>query len=50
MNNQQKEKQYSGVRGRQIRTARDQHWALSDANDCETEHRIDHEDTVLDYP
>ena len=34
----------------QIRTALDQHWAASDANDFETEHRIYHEDAVLDYP
>ena len=31
----------------QIRAALDQHWAASDANDFETEHRIYHEDTVL---
>ena len=34
----------------QIRAALDQHWAASDANDFETEHRIYHEDAVLDYP
>jgi ketosteroid isomerase-like protein len=34
----------------QIRTALDQHWAASDANDFETEHRIYHEDAVLEYP
>ena len=33
-----------------IRAALDQHWAASDANDFETEHRIYHEDAVLDYP
>ena len=33
-----------------IRTALDQHWAASDANDLETEHLIYHEDAVLDYP
>lgn len=34
----------------QIRAALDQHWAASDANDFEAEHRIYHEDAVLDYP
>ena len=34
----------------QIREALDQHWAASDANDFETEHRIYHEDAVLEYP
>ncbi|MBT9330032.1 nuclear transport factor 2 family protein [Paracidobacterium acidisoli] len=34
----------------QIREALDQHWAASDANDFEAEHRIYHEDAVLDYP
>ena len=34
----------------QIRAALDQHWAASDANDYETEHRIYHEDAVLEYP
>ena len=33
-----------------IRTALDQHWAASDANDFEAEHRIYREDAVLDYP
>ena len=33
-----------------IRKALDQHWAASDANDFETEHRIYHEDAVLEYP
>jgi ketosteroid isomerase-like protein len=33
-----------------IRAALDQHWAASDANDFEAEHRIYHEDAVLDYP
>jgi len=40
----------SPVRDRQIRAALDQHWAASDANDFETEHRIYHEDAVLEYP
>jgi hypothetical protein len=52
MNDQQKKEQhhYSGTRDRKIRAALDQHWAASDANDFETEHRIYHEDAVLDYP
>jgi hypothetical protein len=33
-----------------IRAALDQHWAASDANDFEKEHRIYHEDAVLEYP
>ena len=50
MNDQQKKEQNSGVRDREIRAALDQHWAASDANDFETEHRIYHEDAVLEYP
>ena len=50
MNDQQKNEQYSGVRDQEIRAALDQHWAASDANDFETEHRIYHEDAVLEYP
>src|SRR6202021_3879974 len=50
MNDPQNKAQYSGVRDQQIRAALDQHWAASDANDFETEHRIYHEDAVLDYP
>ena len=50
MNDQPKKEQSSGVRDQQIRAALDQHWAASDANDFETEHRIYHEDAVLDYP
>jgi len=38
------------MRDHQIRTALDQHWAASDADDFETEHRIYHEDAVLEYP
>jgi ketosteroid isomerase-like protein len=34
----------------QIRAALGQHWAASDANDFETEHRIYLEDAVLEYP
>jgi hypothetical protein len=50
MNDQQKTEQDSGVRDQEIRAALDQHWAASDANDFETEHRIYHEDAVLEYP
>jgi hypothetical protein len=50
MNGQQKNEQNSGVRDQEIRAALDQHWAASDANDFETEHRIYHEDAVLEYP
>jgi ketosteroid isomerase-like protein len=34
----------------QIRAALDQHWAASDANDFDAEHRIYLEDAVLEYP
>ena len=37
-------------RDQEIRAALDQHWAASDANDFETEHRIYLEDAVLEYP
>ncbi|MGA2214878.1 MAG: nuclear transport factor 2 family protein [Bryobacteraceae bacterium] len=50
MNDQQTTEQCSGARDVQIRAALDQHWAASDVNDFETEHRIYHEDAVLDYP
>jgi hypothetical protein len=50
MNDPQQKEQYSGVRDQEIRAALDQHWAASNANDFETEHRIYHEDAVLDYP
>jgi ketosteroid isomerase-like protein len=50
MNDQQRKELDSGVRDQEIRAALDQHWAASDANDFETEHRIYHEDAVLDYP
>ena len=49
MNDQQKKEQYSGVRDQEIRAALDQHWAASDANDFETEHRIYREDAVLEF-
>jgi hypothetical protein len=35
---------------REIRAALDSHWAASDANDLEAEHRIYREDAVLEYP
>ena len=47
MNDRQKN---SEERDQEIRAALDQHWAASDANDFETEHRIYHEDAVLEYP
>ena len=50
MNDQQRKERDSGVRDQMIRAALDQHWAASDANDFETEHRIYHEDAVLEYP
>ena len=50
MNNQQMQEQDSGARNQAIRAALDQHWAASDANDFEMEHRIYQEDAVLDYP
>jgi SnoaL-like domain len=50
MNDQQKKERHSGVRDQETRAALDQHWAASDANDFETEHRIYHEDAVLEYP
>ena len=50
MNDQQKREQPSGPRDQEIRAALDQHWAASDANDFEAEHRIYHEDAVLEYP
>ena len=50
MNDPQKTEQYSGVRDHEMRAALDRHWAASDASDFETEHRIYHEDAVLEYP
>jgi hypothetical protein len=38
------------IQEEQIRAALDQHWAASDANDFETEHRIYLDDAVLEYP
>ncbi len=42
--------QCSGARDQEIRAELDRHWAASDANDFETEHRIYREDAVLEYP
>jgi ketosteroid isomerase-like protein len=50
MNAQQKKEQCSEMRDREIRAALDQHWAASDSNDFETEHRIYLDDAVLEYP
>src|SRR5271155_2011747 len=50
MSDQQKTEQDSGARDRKIRTALNQHWAASDANDFETENVIYREDEELDYP
>jgi hypothetical protein len=50
MNDQQKNGQDSRERDQEIRAALDQHWAASDANDFETEHRTYREDAVLEYP
>ena len=38
------------MRDQETRAALDQHWAASDTDDFETEHRIYHEDAVLEYP
>jgi ketosteroid isomerase-like protein len=38
------------IQEQQIRAALDQHWAASDANDFETEHRIYLDDAMLEYP
>ena len=40
MDDQPKKEQSSRVRDQEIRAALDQHWAASDANDFETEHRF----------
>ena len=50
MDDQQKHAQCSAIRDQEIRAALDQHWAASDANDFETEHRIYRDDAVLEYP
>ena len=50
MNDPLRNDQSPGSRDREIRAALDQHWAASDINDFETEHRIYREDAILDYP
>jgi ketosteroid isomerase-like protein len=50
VSDQQKKRQRSEMREQEIRAALDEHWAASDADDFETEHRIYHEDAVLEYP
>jgi SnoaL-like domain len=50
MDDPQNKEQYSGVRDQEIRAALNQHWAASDTDDFEMEHRIYHEDAVLEYP
>ncbi len=50
MNDQQKQEPHSSVRDQEIRAALNVHWAASDASDFEAEHRIYHEDAVLEYP
>jgi ketosteroid isomerase-like protein len=50
MNDRQASEQNPSARDLEIRAALDQHWAASDADDFETEHRIYHEDAVLEYP
>jgi ketosteroid isomerase-like protein len=50
MGDQQKKEKNSVAQDEEIRAALDQHWAASDANDFETEHRIYREDAVLEYP
>ena len=50
MNDRRISEPASGARDQAIRAALDQHWAASDANDFETEHRIYLDDAVLEYP
>ncbi len=38
------------MRDQEILAALDFHWAASDANEFEAEHRIYHDDAVLEYP
>ena len=44
------DQQQKDLRDQNIRAALNEHWAASDASDFETEHRIYHEDAVLEYP
>jgi ketosteroid isomerase-like protein len=50
MNMEAQQQPEQSTQEKQIRAALDQHWAASDANDFETEHRIYLEDAVLEYP
>ena len=50
MNVEAKPQLEQSTQEKQIRTALDQHWAASGANDFETERLMYHEDAVLDYP
>src|ERR1700733_8743433 len=50
MNMETKPQPEQSMQEKQIRAALDQHWAASDANDFETEHRIYLEDAVLESP
>jgi SnoaL-like domain len=50
MNMEAKPQLEQSMQEQQIRAALDQHWAASDGNDFETEHRIYLEDAVLEYP
>src|SRR5215470_12583222 len=50
MNMKAKPQLEQSMQEEQILAALDQHWAASDANDFETEHRIYLDDAVLEYP
>jgi hypothetical protein len=50
MNMEAKPQPEQSMQEQRIRAALDQHWAASDANDFETEHRIYLDDAVLEYP
>src|SRR6516164_4207738 len=50
MNMEAKPPLQQSTQDEQIRTALDQHWTASDANDYETEHSIYLEEAVLEYP
>jgi hypothetical protein len=50
MSGEQETAPNSGAQDEKIRAALDEHWAASDANDFETEHRIYLDDAVLEYP
>jgi hypothetical protein len=50
MNMEAQQQPEQSTQEKKIRAALDQHWAASDANDFETEHRIYLDDAVLEYP